>query len=391
MCNIGIVAEFNPFHLGHKHLISNAKANNEGIICVMSGNFVQRADTAVFSKSERCLAALKNGADLVIELPTPWAISNAEGFAFGALSLLGNTKIVNKIYFGSECGNTQKLSNTAQVISSKEFNLKVSEKLKSGKTLAKIRSDILNAEHPELYGILDEPNNILGIEYMLAAKKLGCNFNFETINRIGAKHDSKLANITASASYIRENILLGNKQDILNFVPNETALSINNGVFANLKNLETAILYSLRANNTPKRYANLPDVSEGLENRIVKAVENSATLEELYQNIKTKRYTLSRIRRIILWAFLGINTLPLGATPPYIRVLGFNKKGEQLLKQIEQKSEIPVIKKAADAKNLTGFAKEIFETECRATDIWNLALNIPQRCGGEYLYKIVKE
>ena len=200
-----------------------------------------------------------------------------------------------------------------------------------------------------------------------------------------------MANITASASYIRENILLGNKQDILNFVPNETALSINNGVFANLKNLETAILYSLRANNTPKRYANLPDVSEGLENRIVKAVENSATLEELYQNIKTKRYTLSRIRRIILWAFLGINTLPLGATPPYIRVLGFNKKGEQLLKQIEQKSEIPVIKKAADAKNLTGFAKEIFETECRATDIWNLALNIPQRCGGEFLYKIVKE
>ncbi len=391
MCNIGIVAEFNPFHLGHKHLIDSAKANNDGIICVMSGNFVQRADAAVFSKNERCLAALKNGADLVIELPTPWAISNAEGFALGALSLLGNTKIVNKICFGSECGSTQKLKNTTEIICSEEFNLKISQNLKSGKTLAKIRSDILNSEHPELYGILDEPNNILGIEYMLAAEKLGLNFNFETINRVGAKHDSKSANITASASYIRENIITGNKEDVLNFVPKETALSINKGVFSNLKNLEKAVLYSLRANNTPERYKSLPDVSEGLENRIVKAVEKSSTIEELYQNIKTKRYTLSRIRRIVLSAFLGINSLPLGATPPYIRVLGFTKKGEQLLKQIEQKADIPVIKKAADAKNLTGFAKEIFETECRATDIWNLALNIPQRCGGEYLYKIVKE
>ncbi len=387
MANIGIIAEFNPFHTGHKYLIDKTKGKNDTVICVMSGNFVQRGDVAVLSKADRARAALKNGADLIIELPSPYALGTAQRFARSSVYLLESLGITDKICFGSECGDKEKLERIADILLSDEFNKKISSHLKSGDTFAKIRTDILNEYSPEYSEILKNPNNILGVEYIIAAKTLSSGIQFQTVRRIGAEHDSAIAENTASASYIREKIISGDINGIAQFLPSE--FSTDN--FASINHLETAILASLRADNTPARYAALPDISEGIENRIVEAVKNSTTLGELYEGIKTKRYTLSRIRRIILCAFLGITEKTASANPPYIRVLGFTEKGMSALKEIAKHTKLPIICTASDAMKLDGIAKEIFELECKATDLWALSLNYPQNCGNEYFYKIVKE
>lgn len=388
MANIGIIAEFNPFHTGHKYLIDTVKGADDTVICVMSGNFVQRGDVAIVNKSVRVSAALKNGADLIIELPTSYALSTAQRFARGGVSLLNHLGVIDKICFGSECGDINKLNGIADLLLSDSFNSKLNSRLKSGDTFAKIRTDILAEFSPEYSEILKSPNNILGIEYILAARELGLNPQFQTVTRTGAGHDSPTASSTASASYIREAISNSNSGTIVPFLPDSGQLTNN---YANIKNLETAILASLRFDNSPARYADLPDISEGIENRIAEAVRLSSTLTELYENIKTKRYTLSRIRRIILCAFLGITTKLSAAPPQYIRVLGFTKKGEDALKEIAKKSDLPIVCTASDAAKLYGIAADLFRLECKASDLWSLSLNYPQNCGNEYFYKIVKE
>ncbi len=386
MANIGIISEFNPFHTGHKHLIDTVKTQNDTVISVMSGNFVQRGDLAIYEKSERVRAALKNGADLIIELPLPYSLATAQCFANGSVYLLNALGIIDKICFGSECGDIAKLNEIAEILSSDEFESKIAARIKSGETFAKIRSDILAEYNKEYAEILANPNNILGVEYILAAKKLNADFDFETLKRIGAAHDSVAPQNTASASYIREKIISGKYDEIKEFLPYNYTDN-----FADINNLENAILSSLRANNTPLRYLALPDISEGIENRIVAAVKESANLTELYEYIKTKRYTLSRIRRIIIAAFLGLTEEISASDPPYIRVLGFTEKGEKALKEIFQKTPLPIICTAKDAAGLEGAAKRVFELECTASDLWALSLNYPQKCGNEYYYKIVKE
>ena len=385
MANIGIISEFNPFHTGHKYLIENAKGENDTVICVMSGNFVQRGDTAILPKSERTAAALKNGADLVIELPVPYSMSYAERFAKSSVYLLKSLGIIDEICFGSEIGETGVLYEIADILSRDEFENKISERLKSGDTFAKIRTDILRGYDPHYAEIISEPNNILGIEYILAAKSLGFNIPFRTIKRIGARHDTGDTLVTASASHIRQMLFEGNKISIDKFLPYNYS-----GNFASINNLEKAVLANLRANNSPERYAALPEISEGLENRIFEAVKGSSSLPELYENIKTKRYTLARIRRIVLSAFLGINEDMASQNPPYIRVLGFTEKGKSALAEIAKKTKLPIICTAKDALALEGFAKEVFEKECTSSDIWALSLNYPQKCGNEYYYKLAK-
>lgn len=386
MANIGIISEFNPFHTGHKYLIDSVKGEKDTVICVMSGNFVQRGDVAVCQKSERVRAALKNGADLIIELPLPFSLATAQRFAQGGIYLLKALGVIDKICFGSECGDLEKLNSIADILNSDEFNLRISDSLKSGETYAKIRTDILDQINGEYAEILKSPNDILGIEYILAAKKFNANFEFCTVKRIGASHDAAIPENTASASYIREKIISGKANEIKDFLP--FPYSDN---FATIDNLENAILSNLRTNNTYDRYLNLPDISEGIENRIVAAVKNSSSLNELYENIKTKRYTLSRIRRIVFSAFLGITEEITSKTPPYIRVLGFTEKGKKELSVISQKAKLPIICTAKDAMRLDGTAKQIFNLECTSADLWALSLNYPQKCGNEYYYKIVKE
>lgn len=385
MANIGIISEFNPFHTGHKYLIENIKGENDTVICVMSGNFVQRGDVAILPKNERTAAALKNGADLIIELPTPYAMSFAERFAEGSVYILKSLGIIDEICFGSECGDIEALQNIADILSTNEFQNKIALRLKSGDTFAKIRTDILGEYDKKYAEILTNPNNILAVEYILAAKNLGADFSFQTIKRIGASHDSKTSDITASASLIREMLRDGQAEKTTEYLPYTYSKN-----FASIENIEKAILADLRANNLASRYNSLPEISEGLENRICEAVKNSLTLNELYENIKSKRYPLSRIRRIILYSFLGITEDMAAKKPPYIRVLGFTEKGKAALTEITKKANLPIICTAKDALALDGFAKEVFEKECTCSDIWALSLNHPQKCGNEYYYKIVK-
>lgn len=386
MANIGIISEFNPFHTGHKHLIDSVKAENDTVISVMSGNFVQRGDVSIYEKTERVRAALKNGVDLIIELPLPFSLATAQRFSLGGINILNSLGIIDKICFGSECGDIEKLKQIADILSSDEFENKIAKRLKSGDTYAKIRTDIL-MEYGKVYSeILTNPNNILGVEYILAAKKLGADFDFQTITRTGAEHDSSVPKNTASASYIRGQIILGKTDEIKHFLPFNYSDN-----FAFIGNIENAILSSLRANNTQSRYLALPDISEGIENRIVSAVKTASSLNELYDSIKTKRYTLSRIRRIILSAFLNVTEEIALGTPPYIRVLGFTEKGKIALSEIAKKTVLPIICTAKDASALPEKAAQVFELECTASDLWALSLNYPQKCGNEYYYKIIKE
>lgn len=385
MANIGIISEFNPFHTGHKYLIENVKGENDTVICVMSGNFVQRGDAAILSKAERTAAALKNGADLIIELPTPYSMSFAERFATASVELLKSLRIIDEICFGSEEGEIKALYDIAEILDSEEFNKKIAEHLKSGDTFAKIRTDILREYNPRYAEIISEPNNILGIEYILAAKKSDFNIPFRTLKRIGAGHDKSNFSITASASYIREMLRGGQADNVAQFLP----YSYNDN-YADVNNLGNAILANLRANNSPERYEKLPEISEGLQNRIFDAVKSSLTLDELHENLKTKRYTLARIRRIVLSAFLGINESDIPKKPPYIRVLGFTERGKKALAEISRKAKLPIICTAKDTAKLESEAKRLFEAESKISDIWALALTKPQKCGNEYSYKIVK-
>lgn len=381
MQNVGIIAEFNPFHNGHKYLIDHFKQNNN-IICVMSGNYVQRGDTAIFSKFDRCRAALKNGADLIIDLPTPWAMSSSQNFALGGVSILKSIGITDKIVFGSECGNISALNTVASNMRTAEFDSILKQKMSSGITYARALKLTLNDINRELSGIIDSPNNTLGIEYINAAKKLNFTVEFDTEKRFGAGHNSLEINENVSATLLRKEILNNNYDFIKNYIPSNLFDDIKKCPVSDINRLELSILSSLRSDIDSIK--NIPDLSEGIENRIINAVKTSVSLSELQNKIKTKRYTLSKVRRLIISAYLKQTNEFFMTEPPYIRVLGFNKKGEKLLSEIRQKSSKPVIVRYSDIPQDNDICKNLWEFECIASDLYALSLDKPQPCCTEY-------
>lgn len=348
----GIICEFNPFHQGHKYLIDKAKENADGVICVMSGNFVQRGEFAVYDKFTRAKAPLENGADLVLELPCAYSLMSAKGFAKYSGQILKKCKVADSITFGAECDDKSSLKKTAEEIKEKDSLIK--EKLKDGLSYPSARKAVINSD------LLDTPNNILAIEYISEI-----DLPFNVVKRIGQGHDSD--DEIYSASAIRK--------------------TLDESEICTLKNCERAVLAKLRTMNS-EDFLKIEDVSEGLENRIVEAVRSSSELEEIYNKIKTKRYTHSRIRRIILKAYLGI-TKYYTQDVPYIRVLGFNSKGREILGEMAKKSSLPVISRYADIKKLDAFGKELFQLECRCTDLYNLGYKNPLPCGTEQRSKPV--
>ena len=390
MQSTGIVAEFNPFHLGHKFLIDTAKANGDAVVCVMSGNFVQRGDTAIFDKFTRAKMAVKCGADLVVELPTPWSMSTAQNFAFGAVGILSSLGITDKILFGSECADISLLQKTADILCSDWFNQKIKERIAfSSKTFASVRSEIINQFYGDISGVLNNPNDTLGVEYIMAAKRLGFDCEFQCVKRIGASHDSNLTDTTASASLIREHLKNGDFAFVDAFMPKMAADLAKVAPISDIKRIENAILSKLRLDVLSSN-VNLPDVSEGLENRLKNAVLKATDYQELLDLIKTKRYTLSRIRRLVLSAFLGIDDTFFGKTPPYIRVLALGENGESLLKEAAKKSTVPIITKVKQLDISDEFTNKVWQLENKASDVFSLSLNPPQECGSEYYNKIFK-
>ena len=386
MSAVGIIAEFNPLHTGHKRLIDYAHTIGDTVVCAISGNFVQRGDIAIISKQQRAKFSLLCGADIVAELPVLWSMSTAQNFALGGVWQLYNLGC-QKIVFGSECGDIDALINAADVLNSDGFFEKVSEKAKSGVTFAVARENAAQEMGVD-FTLLRGANNNLGIEYILAAKKLNLPIEFHTIKRLGAGHNSnEIDDGFVSSSFIREELLKSNIGYTERFMPREIRGIINPEHIADIKRLENAILCSLRTKSA-NDLKNLPDISEGLENKIYFSARVATSLDELYNMIKTKRYTMARIRRLVLSAFLALDNRFFMTTPPYVRVLGFNSNGLEHLKTPQ--GIIPVITRALQIKNLDDDAIKVFETECRATDIYNLALGVPLECGSEQKMKLLK-
>lgn len=385
MATVGIIAEFNPLHTGHKYLIDNAKKLGK-VVCVISGNFVQRGDTAICEKSKRAEMALLCGADLVLELPVCYAMSTAQNFAFGAVNILDAIGC-DILMFGSECGDIDLLLKASEILNSDEFSQKLPENLKNGTTFAVARQ--ITAEQCGLQkGVLDGANNNLAIEYITACKKINSKMKFKTVSRKGALHDSdEVEKDFVSASLLRKKLLKNDYEFCKKYLPNEVFSLIDN--ISNIKRIENTILGVLRAKER-EELLNLPDLSEGVENKLFSSVKVATTLEELYSTVKVKRYTHARVRRLVLSAFLGIDKSFFMKIPPYLRVLAFKNKGEEIIKKVAPKSKIPVVLRAGDIDLLSDEAKDLFSLECKATDLYALSLEKPLPCGLEYTKKIIK-
>lgn len=378
----GIIAEFNPFHNGHALLVQKAReAGYTHVVAVMSGNFVQRGEPAVFHHSVRTKAALENGVDLVLQLPGVYAMSGAQSFARAGAEILNGFGCVDSIVFGSECGDTDLLSQTADAVYGEEIKPLLSEELAKGISFASARENALKAINPMFADVIKSPNNILGVEYIAALKRLESTINPVTFERVGAAHDSDEASgDIAGASLIRE--LIRSKKEWQKLVPESAKEIYSDADIADIKRIENAVLYKIRTVSA-EELSKVPDVSEGIENRILSAAKQARSLEELYSLAKTKRYSHARIRRIIWNCLLGVTADDLDLPVPYIRISGFNKKGAELIKTAKETANLLVISRPADLSKLGEAAQRVFSLECTAGDIYALCTENPDVCGTE--------
>ncbi len=382
MKTAGIIAEYNPFHNGHALLIEKAREQGAThIVAVMSGNFVQRGEPALFHHYERAKAALLGSADLVLQLPVPYAVSGAQKFAGAGVEILDALGCVDWLVFGSECGDSEKIIKTADAVYGDEIKPLIAEELKKGISFAAARENALRKISSEYADIIQSPNNILGVEYSAAIRRIKSKMMPVTFERIGAEHDSESASDNiASASLIREKIMSSGSFE--KYVPETAAEIFKNAPSADIGRIENAILYKMRTAGR-EELAAAPDISEGIENRIISAAAKATSLEELYSLAKTKRYSHARIRRIILNYFLDISADDAAVPVPYIRVIGFNGKGAELIKKAQKTARLPIITKAADIASLGENAQRIFSAECRAGDIYSLCFDKIGSCGEE--------
>ncbi len=366
----GIIAEYNPFHNGHKYQIDKIRQIGfDGVVAVMSGNAVQRGEFAVVEKHVRAQQALLNGVDLVIELPLPFAVSSAERFATGGVSILESLGVVDSICFGSECGDIEKLKKIA------DYNVdeKISDYLSEGISYASALSGMIETELGKEYAdIVSEPNNMLGIEYLKALKNFSSKMSAFTIKREGAGHDDlNPENGFCSAQYLRNNI---ESDEIAKYMPEssyellKSAMKIGEAP-VRLENNEAVVLSALRMKDAAF-FSQLQNISEGIENRLNTAVRNACSLEELYSLIKTKRYTMTRVKRLVLNAFLGITNEYSLTYPPYIRVLGFNENGREILRNAKLTSSKPICTLYSNFESLDEDSKKYYMLECKATDLF---------------------
>ena len=382
----GIVAEFNPFHNGHKYIIDCAKRDGHKVFTVISSNFVQRGETAIISKFDRAKQALLGGADLVCELPCPWSMSTAQNFAFGAVSQLV-TLGVEILYFGSESGDTERLVKAAEIIDSAEFQSCIKERINAPVTYAALRQEILSEFDPSLSDILSGPNDTLAVEYISAAKKLCSKLEFKAVKRVGVGHnDTDASGEYANASSIREKIIARDFNYISKYMPYKSAEIFLQTDISYMENIEIAVLSRLRT-ITAEELNRVPDVKEGIENLIISAAREATSLEELYTLIKSKRYTHARIRRIIMSAFIGIDNSFFKTEPPYVRVLGFRRDAITLAPNYPRK---PIVTKVSQIDSLDEYSQKVFKTECRATDLFSLSFKKAKKSGADMTTPMIK-
>ena len=406
---LGIVAEYNPFHNGHLHHLIESKnlTNSDYTIAVMSGSFTQRGDVSIIDKWSKAQMAIENGVDLVIELPTIYAISSAENFASGAIKILDSLGIVDYLSFGSECNDISILSDVTDVLTNEpsEYKSLLSHELSRGVSFPKARERALMMYLNDIRrfnNVLSSPNNILGIEYLKALDKQNSKIHPITIKREGSAYNDDSIPVDsgfASATSIR-NLCQSHDISILqNFMP-ENSFNIlqdcleNGHLVRNVAEFDKLIIFTLRQMSTDE-IANLPDVSEGLEFAIKSAVNQCNTTAELLSIINTKRYTQTRLKRIFLYALLGITKKDMQISKtakPYIRILGFNNKGRELISEISKQNRkstiISSVKKFMDSnpnKNL----KLMLEKDILATNVYTLAYEYDSIGNLDYTHKLI--
>ena len=375
----GIVAEYNPFHRGHAWHIAETRRSLGGeaaIVCVMSGHWVQRGECALADKWTRAAAALAGGADLVLELPTLWAMASAEAFARGAVSLLAATGVVDVLSFGSETGELAPLEAAAAALDAPDYPEKLRAALGRGLSFPAARQEAAGA------ACLSAPNNNLGVEYLRALRALGSPIRPMTVPRQGVAHDGPAAGGYASASAIRKLLRAGRGEEAAPYLAAPWS-----GELADMSHIERAVLSRLRTTDEGD-WAALPDGggAEGLPARLVKAAREAVSLEDFYARAKTRRYPHARLRRLALAAFLGLRAAERPDAPPYVRVLGLGGRGRELLRKMKDACPLPVIVKPAQARGLDGPARALFEAEGRYTDLYGLCFPTPRPCGGEWTH-----
>lgn len=402
---LAIIAEYNPFHNGHLYHLQKSKKelNPDYSVCIMSGNFCERGNTSIIDKWSKAETALKCGFDLVVELPVLYSISSAENFAEGSLKILdafGNNVVLS---FGSECGDLSTLNNIANVLCDepKEFTTILTHELSKGLSYPKARENalLLYLNDVRKYAnVLSSPNNILGIEYLKAIKNLKSKVKPFTIKRIDAGYNSlKVKDRLASATAIRN--LLKNNENVKKLMPtpayNILLDNINHGkMVSDISVFEKEIIYTLRKMSL-EEISNLQDVTEGLENSIKQAANSCNNLEDLINLIKSKRYTRSRIQRILLYSILNITKKDIQDSykvKPYIRVLGVNQKGKTLLSEISHsRAKHPVVtsvKKFMDSNN-NKILKNMIEKDILASNIYTLGYEYDSKSNLDYTKKLI--
>ncbi len=381
MKTAAVICEYNPFHYGHKYQLDETrKLGATHIVAVMSGNFTQRGDVAIFDKYARAKAALENGVDLVLELPTKYSLAAAEEFARGAVGIINALGCVDMLSFGSECGDIAALKEAAGASDYAIHTDFFSELMRKGSAFpAALAQTVKEYYTDDVYEVLSSPNNTLAVEYIKALDDIGSPVEPVTVQRFGADHDSdEEGERFASASLIRKKILGG--EDYLKLAPVITEPA------ADIRRLEAAILAKLRMMK-PSEFESVYDAAQGLGERLYKAVRRAGSLDELYFLAKTKRYTLARIRRAVLCGFLDIDKKMLHEKPAYIRILGMNEKGREILAAAQCPLPIDTSLKSLMKQSREAHRQGAFEERCG--DIYSLAFEKARPCGYEFTAKPV--
>ena len=376
---VGLIAEYNPFHNGHKYHIEKAKevANADYAIVVMSGNFVQRGAPAIIPKHLRAEAALKCGADLVVELPVFYATGTAEQFAYGAVSLLDKLGCVDAICFGSECGDINALADLAKILCDEpeEYKKALQECLRSGVSFPLARQKAIQAlcGDGEFSELLEQPNNILGIEYLKALYRLESDIEPLTIRReVSHYHDIELQEYFSSASALRGTIANGDFAKLYGQIPSECMPSLEDGyevrypVYAN--DFSLLLKYKL-LNETSMSLVEYAEVSEELANRICNRLNDYVSFEQFCELLKTKEITYTRISRALIHILLSVKKSDYYEIE-YARVLGFKSSSNVLLSELKKSSSIPLLTKLGKDDALSDLARNMLEIDTFASNLY---------------------
>ena len=399
---VGIVCEYNPFHLGHAHQISEIRktlGEDTAIVALMSGNYVQRGEPAILGKFERARAAVEAGVSLVLELPFPYSASSAEYFGRAAVSILDSLGIIDILSFGSECGDTSLLSDIAEKTRTPAFEALLKNILKSPAGRAMGYARAFTEAYQTLFGIhaaevLNLPNNILAISYISAIKERNSSIDLHTVLRCGTDKDGNDAALHAGATYLREEMIAGRWEQALVSLPSETHALWNEArkagrTPASAERLSPALLSHLRLCD-PASGRTAAECGGGLYEHLARCAREATDLSSLLTCAATKKYTDARIRRALLFSFIGVTPTALRQSPQYTQVLATDERGRALLAHIRKSTSISVLTKPADIDKLSAVAQAQATLSYRADSVYGLASPVPQRadaflCTAPYL------